>query len=90
MKIMLDNTGIHAVGRCLEGSCHGAVDVRGLVQLATHVVFADALCVRAFEPDDVRERTSRILGKNVQAKGPGFHHNCVRNALHNSSFFSMA
>lgn len=61
MHIYLDNTGLHAVYRCLEGRANDEVDVAGLLQFATQVVFCDRLTVGAYEVSEVRNRTCSLL-----------------------------
>jgi hypothetical protein len=61
MRVFVDNTGLHAVYRCLEGRAIGEVDVLGLLQFATQIVFCDEILVGAYEVSEVRERTRGFL-----------------------------
>jgi len=56
MKLWIDNTGLDSVRRCLAGHARGEFDVRGLLQLATLLVFGDKLSVNGFEMDRVAKR----------------------------------
>lgn len=66
MRLWIDNTGLHSAGRCFEVEGDGEADVAGLFQLATQLVFADAIHISTFESPGVRQRSeaivTRILG----------------------------
>lgn len=64
MYAFVDNTGIHAVGRCLDGiSKRGEedADVKGLLQFASLLVFCNRIYVSEFEEEGIRSRTSEIV-----------------------------
>ena len=61
MRILVDNTGVHSVARCLEGAGKGEIDVLGLLQFATQLVFGDIILVGSFELGEVIERTNQVL-----------------------------
>ena len=60
MRLWLDNTGFHAVGRCLEGRATSDVDVAGLLQFATQVAFSESLSLNGFELPQVLARSQAI------------------------------
>lgn len=60
IKIWIDNTGLHSVGRCLEKKGNGPIDVKGLLQLASEIIFSDNILISAFESDGVKLRTESI------------------------------
>lgn len=66
MKIWLDNTGLHAGGRCLIGQAKTEVDVEGLVQLGCFIGIGRSLHVNGFEESPIRnfteETQQRIAG----------------------------
>ena len=70
MRIMVDNTGVHSVARCLEKRATGELDVRGLLQFATQLVFAEEIAVSTFEAYEVRARTHSVL-QDLQSIGFG-------------------
>jgi hypothetical protein len=57
MRVWIDNTGLDAVGLCLEGTARGDYDIKGLLQFATLLVFSDQLKMNGFEEEKVAERT---------------------------------
>ena len=63
MKLFLDNTGLHSVGRCLDGEAKGEPDVAGLLQFATQLVFSDELFYSAFESTGVAARSQSVSEK---------------------------
>ena len=59
MDLFVDNTSIHAVGRCLQ--CTSAEqDVKDLLQFATHLVYSDNVAISSFEPPSISNRTEEI------------------------------
>jgi hypothetical protein len=69
VRVFVDNTGIHAAGRCFKHKAKGD-DVRGLLQLATFVVFADDIALSTFEPQGVAEETRDICSQLVDMGVP--------------------
>ena len=65
MRILVDNTGIHSVARCLERQAKGEVDVLGLLQFATQLVFCDVVAIGGYESDEVKVRSRRVLEEVV-------------------------
>ena len=65
MRLWLDNTGLHSAGLCLLGRARNDSDIRGLLQLATFLVFSESLLVNGFEADSVLKRTWEIKGQLV-------------------------
>lgn len=63
--LWLDNTGLHSAARCLEGTARGQIDVRGLLQLATELIFVDSLALSAFESEGVRSRSASIRDRLI-------------------------
>lgn len=53
MQVWIDNTGLHGAGRCLVGEARTDYDVKGLLQLATLLVFAERIELGSFEPSEV-------------------------------------
>jgi hypothetical protein len=60
MKLFLDNTGMHAVGRCLDKEGLGQIDVKGLLQFATGIIFSEKITVSGFEREGMRDRSEYI------------------------------
>lgn len=58
---MVDNTGVHCVARCLKQHAKGEIDLLGLLQFATQVVFCNSIVVGHFESDEVRHTTDSVL-----------------------------
>ena len=67
MRVLVDNTGIHCVARCLERQSKEEDDLRGLLQFATQLVFCDKILVNTYESDEVRIRTSHVLDEVAAA-----------------------
>lgn len=63
MKLFIDNTALHTVGRCLDGDARGEPDVAGLLQFATQLVFSDALLYSAFASTAVAARSEEFREK---------------------------
>jgi hypothetical protein len=68
MNLWLDNTGVHAAARCLDGRAAATIDIKGLLQFATLVVFSDQLNVSVFQQADVRRHTE-WFGANLLSMG---------------------
>lgn len=68
MRVLVDNTGIHAVGRCLDKRSKGPADALGLLQLATQLVFCETIIVQCEKTGEIGERTAEVLTK-VEASG---------------------
>ena len=63
IKIWLDNTGIHNVGRCLDGRAKSDVDIEGFLQFAILVAFSNRMEFNPFEPEHIAERTDIIINR---------------------------
>src|SRR2546423_15093350 len=64
MRLLLDNTLVHQIGRVLNSPIESAirnVDALGLFHLAEHILFADDIIVSSFESNATFERTANIL-----------------------------
>jgi len=64
MRLLLDNTLVHQVGRVLDSPIESAirnVDALGLFHLAEHILFAEDVIVSNFEANSTFERTASIL-----------------------------
>lgn len=70
MKLWIDNTGLHSAGVCLEGraSLEHDYDVRGLLQLATLVVYGNEVSLNGFENKLIANRSLEIV-EQLQAIG---------------------
>lgn len=60
MRTFIDNTGLHSAGRCLEAKALGLVDVKGLLQLGTELVFSEEILVSGFEYETIKQRSRSI------------------------------
>lgn len=63
MRILIDNTGFHSVGRCLDYHSLGAIDVKGLLQFALEIIFSEEIFVSGFESTGIRGRTKTLVQK---------------------------
>jgi hypothetical protein len=62
MRLWIDNTGLQSAALCLEGRARPSDrDVRGLLQLATLLIFGNKVALNGFEDDVVAERTEEIV-----------------------------
>ncbi len=63
MELWIDNTGLQSAGVSLEGVAKHAIDVDGLLQLGTLIVFSEKLQFNGFEPEAVgfNSRVARQL-----------------------------
>lgn len=70
MKLWIDNTGLHSAGVCLEGRANleHDYDVRGLLQLATLVVYGNEVSLNGFENKLIASRSREIV-EQLQAIG---------------------
>src|SRR5687767_3948433 len=70
MKLWIDNTGLHSAGVCLEGraSLEHNYDVRGLLQLATLVIYGNKVSFNGFENRIIANRSREIV-EQLQAIG---------------------
>ena len=74
MRILIDNTGVHSVGRCLEKTAKGEVDVLGSLQFAKQLIFCDTLLIGSYEHGEVTERTNRVFDVLLSI---GIEHNTI-------------
>lgn len=72
MKIWLDNTGLHAGGRCLVGKAKSEVDVEGLVQLGCFIALGRSLHVNGFEDAPIATFTAEVkdIIESTASSGP--------------------
>src|SRR5437879_3650804 len=63
MQIWIDNTGLQSAGLCLEGKARPAhdYDIRGLLQLATLVIYGNRISLNGFEDDVIATRTQETV-----------------------------
>ena len=66
MDIWIDNTGLISSGNALERRALHQIDVEGLLQLLTQIVFCRRIYLNAFEPPRVAERTLEVKDKLEQ------------------------
>jgi|GEM_PF-3645143 len=60
MRLFIDNTGLHSIGRCLDGDAKDEPDIAGLLQFATQLVFSDGLFYSAFDGTGVASRSQKV------------------------------
>lgn len=65
MRLWIDNTGLQSAGQCLEGKAAGDIDVKGLLQLGTLLVFSQNLLLNSVETDRVAEKSSGVVERLV-------------------------
>ena len=63
MRLWIDNTGLHSAGCALLQGARAELDVRGLLQLATLLVFGDEVLFSGFESDEVATRSVAIVDR---------------------------
>ena len=65
MKLWIDNTGLQSAGLCVEGRARPDhdYDVRGLLQLATLIIYGNTIALNGFEDDIIAKRTQEIVGR---------------------------
>lgn len=70
MRLWIDNTGLQSAARCLDGtaSIHHDYDLRGLLQLATLIIFGDSVSLNGFEDPEIATRSSEIA-QHLQSLG---------------------
>jgi len=63
VRLWIDNTGLQGAGQCLAGRAHPGheYDIRGLLQLATLLIFANEIKLNGFEDDTVAARSREIV-----------------------------
>lgn len=63
MKLWIDNTGLQSAAQCLDGRAHPnhEYDVRGLLQLATLLVYGNKVFLNGFEDDKIATRSREIV-----------------------------
>ena len=72
MKIWIDNTGLQSAAQCLNGTADRdhEYDVRGIIQLATLLIFANRLELNGFEDKRIAKRSREVVHR-LQALGIG-------------------
>ena len=60
MHLWIDNTGLYSAAQSLLGYSQGEDDTKGLLQLATLLIFAETLFVNGFEQEEVSGRTKGV------------------------------
>jgi hypothetical protein len=63
MRLLADNTGLHSAQVCLDGRASGDVDVQGLLQFATYLVFANNIFVNPTGYKEISGITERLMGE---------------------------
>jgi hypothetical protein len=63
MKLWIDNTGLQSAGQCLDGQARHDHDVRGLLQLATLVIYANKISFNGFEDTEIAYRSGQIVNQ---------------------------
>lgn len=64
MRTWIDNTGLHSAGKLLLGAKNKSeFDVKGLIQLATLIIFSDEIIFNGFEIDPIAQRSNEIIEK---------------------------
>jgi len=86
MSLFVDNTGLHSAGRCLAGESIGTIDVRGLLQLATEIIFSD-IVVCGYEYKSVREESENVLQLLKQF---GVEDSCISTVMFSSRDYAGA
>lgn len=63
MQLWIDNTGLQSAGLCLDGRASLAhdYDVRGLLQLATLVIYGNKVSLNGFEENIIAKRSHEIV-----------------------------
>lgn len=75
MRIWIDNTGLQSAESCVDGRASSEEDVRGLLQLATYLVYAKHISINGFEDQTIREYTERAVDRLYGFGLP--HKDCV-------------
>jgi len=60
MDLWIDNTGLQTAGRCLSRVAESDYDVRGLLQLATLIIYGDKLELNGFEENRISTRSREL------------------------------
>jgi hypothetical protein len=60
MKIWIDNTGLHSAARCIERSAKGEIDISGLLQFASHLVFSEQIFLSGFESTHIAAKSKEF------------------------------
>lgn len=68
MRVLIDNTGFHSAGRCLDKTGLGLIDVKGLLQFALELIFSDEILISGFESDGILGR-SKVIAEKLRSKG---------------------
>ena len=63
MKLLLDHTSLHSVGRSIQHRATGEPDLAGLLQLATQLVFAEKIALSNVDSGGVISESRGILSK---------------------------
>ncbi len=65
MQLWIDNTGLQSAGLCLEGRARPAhdYDIRGLLQLATLLIYGNRISLNGFEDKIVADRTKEMVDR---------------------------
>lgn len=60
MNLLIDNTALHAAGRCLRKAAKADADLDGLLQFASQLVLCDKISVSAFETAGVTASSMEV------------------------------
>lgn len=77
MRLLLDNTGFHAVGRCLESLGNGRTDIDDFLRYASYLIFCDESWVSGCQPDAVTNRSDSI-SQSLKSLGVPEHLRSIR------------
>lgn len=63
MKLWIDNTGLQSAGLCLEGRANSLhdYDIRGLLQLATLIIYGNNIALNGFEDKKIASRSRELV-----------------------------
>lgn len=86
MSLFVDNTGLHSAGRCLVGESIGTIDVRGLLQLGTEIIFSD-IVVCGYEYKSVRDESEHVVQLLKQF---GVEDSCISTVMFSSRDYAEA
>lgn len=87
MHILIDNTGFHSAGRCLDKAGLGPVDIKGLLQFALEIIFSEEILISGFESYGILGRTEEIAEK---LRSEGLEREAVQVRTYSTEYYAKA
>jgi hypothetical protein len=63
MKVLIEHTAFHSIGKCLSGNSNSPTDIENLIQICIQIIFCDEVILSTSLPTDVIGRSGDLISK---------------------------